>query len=204
MFKILLMFIFEFTTMTKRSKDTASSSSDCKKIKIKIEKVPSSSSFAQMHDMMDERKKSLVDMLDGDSSVGNKTFSDIDDIRHQRNNKGFINIHLKLVYMDEPTFKKTTSDIVHLYFCDVLRAETRDEIEEFGKKLKGIFSTSRGILPVELNEALLRVTLWDVTIDQVENMFSVGDCIHIRNVGKINEYRGMLQLNSRLQNLTRK
>jgi hypothetical protein len=26
-----------------------------------------------MHDMMDERKKSLVDMLDGDSSVGDKT-----------------------------------------------------------------------------------------------------------------------------------
>lgn len=183
-----------------------------KKTKVKLKRnasVSSSSSCSSstsstLKSILDEGRKkssSLIDILQ--KSINTQTVSRLMDIRKLRERDVIIQtVCLKVAYMEEPELKKTKQSIVHVYLTDASSTETKDDLKQFGIALEQMLST-RTTLPTELNDFVLRATLWETTLPKVQKTFGVGDVIKITRVSHMSSYRGMLQFNGRLENVTK-
>ena len=102
-------------------------------------------------------------------------------------------VQLKIVHIEECKFSNRLYKGVNLYLCDANRQETSTSCAQVENILNGHSEQKYLLL-----KKLVRVTIWETTLDVVEKKIKLLDIVKICRSGAITLYKGSVQLNCQL------
>ena len=107
---------------------------------------------------------------------------------------------LQVCHMEVPKYKYTEKQLVHIYLSNKSTNFVPQVFESFSDRLANILQDKK--LTKTLSKKLIRLTIWDASIDDCKGKFSLGNIIIVKRFTNLNTFRDLLQCNCTLDQVT--